>query len=63
MDWAGLPCGGFDDEAIEEGAGGRTDVVAALGMPLDAQDEVSVGMVRVLAAFDGFDDRVLRAPG
>jgi hypothetical protein len=61
VDWAGLPGGGFDDEAIEESAGGRADVVAALRVPLDAEDEVSVRMVRILAAFDSFDDGVLRA--
>ena len=63
MDGARDPGGGFGDEAVEEGAGGRADVVAALGMPLDAENEVGGGAFAGLAAFDGFDDGVLRAAG
>jgi hypothetical protein len=46
---------------VEEGLGGGADVVAALRVPLDAEDEV-MG-VWGLAAFYGFDDSVLRAAG
>jgi hypothetical protein len=63
MDGARDPGSGFGDEAVEEGAGGGADVVAALGMPLHAEDEVSGGAFGGLAAFDGFDDAVLRAAG
>ena len=63
MDGAGGPGGGFGYEALEEGFGGGADVVAALGVPLDAEDEVGVGVGGVLAAFDGFDDGVLGAAG
>src|SRR5271169_6726591 len=63
MDGARDPGGGFGDEAVEEGAGGGADVVAALGVPLDAEDEVGGGAFGGLAAFDGFDDRVLRTAG
>ncbi len=63
MDGARDPGGGFGDEAVEEGAGCGTDIVAALGMPLDAEDEVGGGAFGGLAAFDGFDDGVLRAAG
>ena len=61
MNGAGSPGGRFGYEALEEGSGGWADVVAALGVPLDAEDEVSVGAFSCLAAFDGFDDRVLGA--
>jgi hypothetical protein len=60
VDWARLPGDGFGDETVEEGAGCGADVVAALGVPLDAEDEVGVWIVRVLAAFDGLDNSVLR---
>ena len=63
MDGAGLPCCGFGDEPVEECAGGGADVVAALGVPLDAENKMRVWMVRVLATFDGLDDGVLRAAG
>jgi hypothetical protein len=63
VDGAGGPGGRFGDEAVEEGLGGGADVVAALGVPLDAEDEVVRGGVRGLTAFDGFDDGVLRAAG
>src|SRR5271154_742472 len=63
MDGARDPGGGFGDEAVEEGAGGWADVVAALGVPLDAEDEVGGGAFGGLAAFDGFDDCVLWAAG
>ena len=59
MDRARLPGNGFGDEAMEESARGGTDVVAALRMPLDAEDKV--GAVGSLTAFHGFDDSVLRA--
>jgi len=61
-DDAGGPGGGFGDEAVEDGAGGGADVVAALGMPLDSEDEVGVAFGG-LTAFYGFDDGVLRAAG
>src|SRR5216683_4453138 len=57
------PCGGFGDEAVEEGAGCGADVVAALGMPLYAEDEVGGGAFGSLTAFDGFDDGILRTAG
>ena len=57
------PCGGFGDKAVEEGAGGEADVVAALGVPLDAEDEVGGGAFGGLTAFDGLDDGVLGAAG
>src|SRR5271170_4368598 len=63
VDWAGFPDGCFGDEAVEDGYGGGAGVVAALGVPLEAQDEVRVGVVGALAALDGFDDGVLRATG
>ena len=63
MDWAWLPDCGFGDEAVEDGLRGGADVVAALGMPLDAKDEVDVWIVRILAAFDGLDDGVLWTAG
>jgi hypothetical protein len=63
MDRARLPGDGFGYEAVEEGSRGGTDVVAALGMPLDTEDEVSAWIVRILAAFDGLDDSVLRTSG
>ena len=63
VDWAGLPDGGFGDEAVEDGSGGGAGVVAALGVPLEAEDEVGVGVVGALSAFDGLDDGVLRAAG
>src|SRR6266478_3149269 len=63
VDGAGLPGDGLGDEAVEERAGGRADVVAALGMPLNAEDEVGGGAFAGLTAFDGFDDGVLRAAG
>ena len=46
------------DEGVEDGAGERALVVAALGMPLDSEDEV-VGRVK----FDGFNDLVLGRDG
>jgi hypothetical protein len=63
IDGAGVPGGGFGDETIEEGFGGWADVVASLGVPLDAQDEVVSGGIRGLAAFYCFDDAVLGATG
>jgi len=63
VDGTRLPCGGFGDEAVEEGAGCGADVVTALGVPLDAEDKVAVWIVGVLTAFDGFDDGVLGAAG
>lgn len=63
MDWAWDPCDGFGDEAIEESTGGGADIVTALGMPLDSKDEVRSGALGGLAAFNRFDDRVLRAAG
>src|SRR5215469_16318775 len=63
VDGAGLPGCGLSDEALEDGAGGRADLIAALGVPLDSEDEVGVGVVGILAALDGFDDVVLRAAG
>jgi hypothetical protein len=55
------PRSGFGDEAVEEGAGGGADVVAALRMPLHAENEMGGGPFAGLAAFHGFDDGVLRA--
>jgi hypothetical protein len=63
VDGARNPDGGFGDEALEEGARGGANVVAALGMPLDTEDEVGGGAFGGLAAFDAFDDSILRAPG
>jgi len=63
VDGARSPGGGFGDETIEEGARGGTNVITALGMPLDAEDEVSCSAFGGLTAFDGFDDGVLRATG
>ena len=63
VDGAWDPCSGFGDEAVEEGAGGGADVVAALGVPLNAEDVVGGGPFGGLAAFDGFDHCVLRAAG
>ena len=40
VDGAGGPGGGFGDESVEERSGGGADVVAALRVPLDAEDEV-----------------------
>ena len=45
VDGAGGPGGGFGYETLEEGLGGWADVVAALGVPLDSEDEVGVGGV------------------
>ena len=63
MDWPWGPSGGFFDEAFEEGLGGWADVVAALGVPLDAYYVVGVRIVGVLATFYGFDDCILWAAG
>ena len=67
MDGAGNPGSGFGDEAVEERAGGGADVVTALGMPLDAENEVATDQTAVgpggLAAFNCFDNGVLRAAG
>jgi hypothetical protein len=49
------------DKTVEECAGGEAEVVAPLGVPLDAQDEVRRGAFAGLAPFDGFDDSVLGA--
>ena len=51
-----LPC--FVDEALEEGAGGGADVVAALRVPLHADEKLRGEGGVVL---DGFDDAVVRA--
>ena len=61
-DDAGGPGGGFGDEAVEDRAGGGADFIAALGVPLNAEDEVGVAFGG-LAALYGFDDGVLRAAG
>jgi hypothetical protein len=42
-----LEFAGFEDEAVEDGSTGGADVVAALGMPLDGEDELGVGMFHV----------------
>jgi hypothetical protein len=63
VDGARFPGDSFGDEAVEQGAGGGADIVAALRVPLDAKDEVSGGAFSGLAAFDGFDDGVLGAAG
>lgn len=66
MDRAGGPCARFGDEAVEEGTGGRADVIAALGMPLNSEDEVRLigGQASgSLAAFYRFDDSVLGTAG
>ena len=63
MDRTRNPNRGFRDEAVEESARGRADVVAALGVPLHAENEVGGGAFGGLAAFDGFDDGILRAAG
>ena len=65
VDGAGDPGGGGGEEALEDGAGGGADVVAALGVPLEAEDEVGAafGEGSGLAAFYGLDDAVLRAAG
>ncbi len=54
---------GFGDETLEEGFGGGADVVAALRVPLDSEDEVVGVRVGGLAAFYGFDDGILGAAG
>ncbi len=59
----GGPGGRFGYEALEEGSGGGADVVAALGVPLDSEDEVVGGGVEGLAAFYRFDDSILGAAG
>ena len=57
----------FGDQAMEESAAGGADVVAALGVPLDAQEELGgSGMFHVEhwvvgGELDGFDDAVVRA--
>ena len=65
VDGAWGPGGGFGDEALEKGAGGWADVVAAFGVPLDSEDEVVRGGIAAvsagLAAFYGFNNSVLRA--
>ena len=63
LDGAGGPCGGFVDEAGRRWLREAGDFVAALGVPLDAEDEMGGGVGGVLAAFDGFDDGVLGAAG
>jgi hypothetical protein len=63
VDGAGDPGGGFGDEALEDGAGGGADVVAALGVPLDGEDEVGGCSFGGETAFYGFDDGVLGAAG
>jgi hypothetical protein len=63
MDGAWDPGGGLGDKAVEEGAGGGADVVAALGVPLDTEDEMGGGSFGGLAAFDRFDDGVLGTAG
>ena len=59
---------GFGDEAVEEGAAGGADVVTALGVPLDSEEELGVGggmfhvehlVVGVL--FHGLDDTIVWA--
>jgi len=63
VDGAGGPGGGFSDETAEDRLGGEADVVTALGMPLDAEDEVGFGSFGGLATFDGFNNSVLGAAG
>ena len=49
---------------VEEGAGGGADVVAALGVPLDAEEElgaVDAGGAPGGVVFYGFDYAVVRA--
>ncbi len=52
---------GFGDEALEDCAGDGADVLRALGVPLEAEDEV--GLIPCLLAFNGFDDTILRGLG
>ena len=61
MHGAWNPDRSFGDEAVEESAGGRTDVVTAFRVPLDAENKVGGGAFRSLAAFNGLDNGVLRA--
>ena len=61
MDRAGSPIGGLGDEAGEESSGGRADLVTALRVPLNSQNEVRLRVVRVLSAFYGLDHAILGA--
>lgn len=63
MDRARNPRDRFGNEAIEQSARSGADVVAAFGMPLNAEDKVRGGTFGGLAAFDCFDDGILRAAG
>src|ERR1700751_274943 len=63
VDGARDPGPGLGDEAVEEGTRRSADVVAALRVPLHAEDEVGGGAFGGLTTFDRFDDPVLRAAG
>ena len=49
------------DEPVEESPGTLAYVVAALGVPLNAEDEVRRGSFAGLATLYRFDDTILRA--
>jgi len=63
VDGAGLPGFRLGDEAVEEGSGGGAQVVTALGMPLDTEDEVGGGAFGGLSPFDCLNDSILGAAG
>jgi hypothetical protein len=61
VDRPGGPDSGFGDESVKERFRGWADVVAAFGMPLDAEDEVGDGSFVGLATLNRFYDTILRA--
>ena len=63
MNGARDPRDSLSDEPVEESPGGGADVVAALGMPLNAEDKMCDGTFGSLSTFDRFDDGVLWAAG
>jgi hypothetical protein len=63
MDGTRCPDGCLGYEAAKERLRGCAEVVAALWMPLDSDDEVRYGSFGGLPAFYGFNDGVLGAAG
>ncbi len=61
VDGAWGPGRSLRNESVKEGPGALAYVVAALGVPLDAQDKVRRGSFAGLAALYRFDDTVLWA--
>ena len=63
MDWAWNPGYGLRDKAVEDTFRGRAEVVAALRVPLNPENEVSIGSFGSLATFYCLNDTILWAAG